>query len=184
MRELAGLEEAVVHGDAVVVTRDGRTLRVEIQRRRGWEFSLAAELGLRLRASLGAPTLLSAEGEHCATAIDRCWRLTTSDPFRAARLLGEAPWPVDEGPRLGIGAQVLAAAADAVPTGSLAPWTTPLFELTVARRRATMRQRAAVVEPEHVVGAVRRLVQLVTRPERLTDEPARGRRRRAVVPYR
>ena len=184
MRELAGLVGAVVEGDALVLTRDGHTLRVEVRQRRGWEFTLAATLGLRLRASVGAPTLLSAEGEHCATAIDRCWRLTTSDPFRAARLLGEAPWPIDEGTRLGIGAQVLSAAADQVPTGSLAPWTTPLFELTVDRTRATMRQRAAVVEPEHVVGAVRRLVQLVTRPARLTDEPTPGRRRRAVVPYR
>jgi hypothetical protein len=174
---------ARLDGAALLLIRDGRSIRVEVRQRRGWSFTVAAPAldGLRLRATLGAPTLLASDQPGAATVTDAGWRLTTNDPYRAARLLAEPPWPVDDVAHQAFGASLLAAAGDRGRTGRASP-TLPLFELVVARGTATIRQHAGAVELAHAIGAARRVVQLVTRPTRLDDEAVALRR--VAVPYR
>lgn len=176
MAKLAEMLGARVQGDALIVTRDGVDVVVAATARPAWRFTAdAPSLGrLRLEASLGAPTLLAGDLAGARPVADGCWRLETSDPYQAARLLAEAPWPVDEGTGRGFGADLIAAHEPAA-----AP---PLFAMQVARGRAAIIQRAAAVEPAHVAGAVRRLVQLVTRPGRLDAE--RPVPRRGAAPFR
>jgi hypothetical protein len=170
LAQLAEMLGARVAGAALLVARDGAEVVVEGSARRGWRFTVdAPALGrLRLAATLGAPTLLAAELAGARPVADVCWQLTTSDPYQAARLLAEPPWPVDEGTGRGFGADLIAAHEPAVPS--------PLFALQVARGRAAIVQRARAVEPVHAAGAVRRLVQLVTRPARLDAAPPALRR--------
>lgn len=165
LSQLAEMLGARVAGAALRVTRDGVDVVVATTARPGWRFTVdAPTLGrLRLEAGLGAPTLLAGELAGAAPVADGCWRLETSDPFQAARLLAEPPWPVDEGTRRGFCAGLIADRAPTIPT--------PLFALQVARGRAAIVQRAAAVDPAHAAGAVRRLVQLVTRPARLDAAP-------------
>ncbi|MBK7076497.1 MAG: hypothetical protein IPH44_29820 [Myxococcales bacterium] len=176
MAQLAEMLGARVQGDALVVTRDGVDVVVAATARPGWRFTAdAPTLGrLRLEAGLGGATLLAGELPGARPVADGCWRLETSDPYQAARLLAEPPWPVDEGTRRGFCADLIADRAPTIPP--------PLFALQVARGRATIVQRAAAVEPAHVAGAVRRLVQLVTRPGRLDDAAAQPRR--GAAPFR
>lgn len=176
MAQLAEMLGARVQGDALIVTRDGVDVVVAATARPAWRFTAdVPALGrLRLEAGLGAPTLLAGELPGASPVADGCWRLETSDPYQAARLLAEAPWPVDEGASRGFCAGLIADRAPVIPP--------PLFAMQVARGRAEIIQRAAVVEPAHVAGAVRRLVQLVTRPGRLDAE--RPAPRRGAAPFR
>lgn len=176
MAQLAEMLGARVEGERLIVTRDGVDVAVAATARGGWRFATAAPtLGrLRLEASLGASTLLAGEQPGARPVADGCWRLETSDPYQAARLLAEPPWPVDEGARRGFCADLIADRAPSSPV--------PLFAMQVARGRAAIIQRAAAVEPAHAAGAVRRLVQLVTRPGRLdADRPTP---RRGAAPFR
>lgn len=180
LAELVGGEVAA--DGALVVPRDGQRVRIAARWRRGWQFVAPADgLAVRLRAQLGTPTLLGTDLEGATDVADPCWRLTASDPYRAARLLAEPPWPIAPPMHRGFGAALLDAAGDDAAF-AVAGRPAPLFELEVGRWRATMTQRDAAATPSHVAGAVRRLVQLVTRPARLADEPPR--RRRVAAPYR
>ena len=176
MAQLAEMLGARVQGDALIVTRDGVDVVVAATARPAWRFTAEVPtLGrLRLEASLGASTLLAGEQPGAAPVADAPWQLTTSDPYQAARLLAEPPWPVDEGHRRGFCADLIADRAPSSPV--------PLFAMQVARGRAVIVQRARTVEPAHVAGAVRRLVQLVTRPGRLDAE--RPAPRRGAAPFR
>lgn len=138
--------------------------------------------GLSVRLHLGRETLLGDEGPQAARAVDARWRIDGDDSPLLRELLDEAPWPTGVRgepspagggaatllPLLGpVGVVAVAAGPSAWLTEVAGHAPTPRYVLTVEDGRARIERRVGELDAAHAIGAARRLLQLVTGPQRL-----------------